>query len=220
MIRVLLEVERPLPTLPAFTRARALARAREAVALSPPAPPALLPAGLPRWTLPLAIAGASLATMAIVHHFEGHAKQPPALLVVADSPDEAGGAGPRTAGPFRWVPVIPEPATRPATREETAQASAASAGEMGTWRAELELLQRARAAVAADDWSDAQSAVNEHARRFPGGQLVEEREALRVKTLIGLGKAQEARQAARAFGARFPRSVLGVAVSNAGGELL
>jgi hypothetical protein len=53
----------------------------------------------------------------------------------------------------------------------------------------------------------------QHARRFKTGRLVEEREALRVKALAGLGRTEEARRAAAAFRARFPRSVLLPAVS-------
>jgi len=43
--------------------------------------------------------------------------------------------------------------------------------------------------------------------------LLEEREALRVKALSGLGRVEEARRAAHAFEARFPRSVLLPAVN-------
>jgi hypothetical protein len=43
--------------------------------------------------------------------------------------------------------------------------------------------------------------------------LVEEREALRVKALSGLGRTEEARRAADSFEARFPRSVLLPSVS-------
>jgi len=44
-------------------------------------------------------------------------------------------------------------------------------------------------------------------RRFRKGGLVEEREALRVKSLAGLGRHEEARRAAAEFHARFPDSV-------------
>ena len=69
-------------------------------------------------------------------------------------------------------------------------------------------MRQARAAVARGDFEVALSATSEHARRFKNGRLVEEREALRVKALMGLGRAEEARHAAAAFRARFPRSVL------------
>lgn len=216
VIQILLDVERPLPPLPAFTRARALARARQVVAQTPPAPPALLARGVPGWTLPLAIAGASIATLGIVHRFDARAQRPPALLVIADNFEETMASDPHIAGPFRVVPEILLARGDDALPGQVALAARQSVPS----RDELALLQRARAAVAANDWGDAHSAVSEHARRFPVGQLAEEREALRVKTLIGLGRQEEARQAARAFEARFPRSVLGPAVTSAGGELL
>lgn len=73
---------------------------------------------------------------------------------------------------------------------------------------ELGLLQRARAAVASGAFSSALDAIAEHQRRFPRGRLQEEREALRVKALVGLGRNDEARRAAERFRERFPRSVL------------
>jgi hypothetical protein len=67
--------------------------------------------------------------------------------------------------------------------------------------------------VAREDFAAAQPPIAEHARRFQDGRLAEEREALRVKSLAGLGRSDEARRAAAAFKARFPRSVLLPAVS-------
>jgi hypothetical protein len=75
-------------------------------------------------------------------------------------------------------------------------------------RAELRLLRQARAAVARDDYAGAMPPIGEHARRFKDGRLAEEREALRVKALAGLGRTDEAQRVAAAFRARFPRSVL------------
>jgi hypothetical protein len=77
-------------------------------------------------------------------------------------------------------------------------------------RAELRLLRQARAAVARDDFAAAMPLIAEHTRRYgyKEGRLAEEREALRVKALVGLGRGEEARRAAAAFESRFPRSVL------------
>jgi len=206
--RTLLDLERPIPTLPAFTRARAITRAREAIA-NPPAPLLIRTVGMPRWTLPLAIAGASLGTFAVAHRIDS-AAQPPVRLVVADAP--VGTVTRAKAGGWRVLPLEPEASAAPvetsSARERRPSRPPAPSLD------ELLLLQGARAAVAASDFTTARDALQEHARRFPSGQLAEEREALRVKTLIGLGKPQEARQAARAFEARFPDSVLGPAVSN------
>ena len=62
--------------------------------------------------------------------------------------------------------------------------------------AELELLQRAHAAYTRHDFSVALTLVAEHARRFPNGHLAEQREALRVRSLAGAGRADEAHRAA------------------------
>jgi hypothetical protein len=73
--------------------------------------------------------------------------------------------------------------------------------------AELQLLRAARHDVTNGDFAGALAIIAEHVRRFRNGGLVEEREALRVKSLAGLGRHQEAQRAAAAFHARFPHSV-------------
>jgi outer membrane protein assembly factor BamD (BamD/ComL family) len=73
---------------------------------------------------------------------------------------------------------------------------------------ELRLLIRARQADARGDFSSVLPVLAEHQRLFPAGRLAEEREVLRVKALVGLGRNDEARQTADNFRRRFPRSVL------------
>jgi hypothetical protein len=63
-------------------------------------------------------------------------------------------------------------------------------------------------AVARKDFASAIRLLEEHARRFGTGQLAEEREALRVRALAGLGRDTDARRAAADFEERFPRSPL------------
>jgi hypothetical protein len=63
-------------------------------------------------------------------------------------------------------------------------------------------------AYAGRDFSAALALVAEHARRFSHGRLAEEREALRVQSLAGAGRTDEAARAVSAFAERFPRSVL------------
>jgi hypothetical protein len=75
-------------------------------------------------------------------------------------------------------------------------------------RTELELLARAQAAYSGRDFARAITLIGELSRRFPNGHLAEEREALRVRSLIGIGSADQAGRAATAFARRFPRSVL------------
>ena len=96
-----------------------------------------------------------------------------------------------------------EPA-RPATLPRPARPAAKG----DPFSAELELLQRAHAAYTGRDFSNVLALIAEHARRFPKGRLAEQREALRVRSLAGAGRADEARRAAAAFAVQFPRSVL------------
>ncbi len=104
----------------------------------------------------------------------------------------------------------PEPgrtASIDATRAVKAKASARSQDVPSEAR-ELRLLRRARRAIAAGEYQSAMTWLSTHRQRFPKGQLAEEREALRVEALRGLGRAQEARRAAGEFRERFPKSVL------------
>src|SRR6185369_7936123 len=90
----------------------------------------------------------------------------------------------------------------PHTRHVAARPSAAR-----PTNAELQLLRAARQDVTRGDFAGALAVIAEHVRRFRNGVLVEEREALRVKSLAGLGRREEAQRAANRFHARFPHSV-------------
>ncbi|MBX3190468.1 MAG: hypothetical protein KF819_25940 [Labilithrix sp.] len=81
--------------------------------------------------------------------------------------------------------------------------------------AERRLLDAARTALARGDHAAALASIDDHVKRYAGGRLVEEREALRVRTLADAGRADEARAAAARFKARWPRSVLLPAVEAA-----
>jgi hypothetical protein len=74
--------------------------------------------------------------------------------------------------------------------------------------AEIAMLEKARGAIAKGAFAAALLPLGEHARQFPAGHLVEEREALRIRALTGLDRRAEARRAAAGFRARFPHSIL------------
>jgi hypothetical protein len=95
--------------------------------------------------------------------------------------------------------LVPPPKLHHSHRQLTPQES---------YAAELYLLQRAQSDYASQDFPDALVLVAEHARMFPKGRLAEEREALRVRSLAGAGRGDQARRALAAFARRFPRSVL------------
>jgi hypothetical protein len=197
-LRALYDQERVIPPLSAARRASAIARARAALA-APAVMVAGSSAGAPRrrWAA-AAAAGLVISAALGAAAYEIRIRFAPAMairpkplvaaLAVVERAHASGGPG--VAEPDSAAPAAPS-------------SPAAAAG-----RAELHLLGQARAAVARGDFASSLSAIAEHARRFPNGALVEEREALRVKALAGLGRASEARRAAASFRARFPRSVL------------
>ena len=203
--RALLDQERELTPLPATVRARAMARARAAlVAGTPTRRSAPTPAPRTRWA-------AVAALLCLISGGVGAAAyQIRARLVPAPHERPAPPPVVKVAPPAPARPAQPIANVSP-TREtavETPHLSRADAA-----RAELRLLRQARAAVAREDYAAALPPIAEHAHRFKAGRLAEEREALRVKSLAGLGRNEEAHRAAAAFRARFPRSVLLPAVS-------
>lgn len=197
-VRAILDQERPIPALAPDVRARALAAARASLAAGA-VPPAHAPVSWIRWA---AIAGltaaAGAAVGAVAYHRHGQALRAP--IDTAGPPAAASSATPTA------IPALAVPQSDPAA--PTAVAEEAKRSKLVVPQEELRLLRQARAAVAREDFAAALPPLLEHARRFKDGRLAEEREALRVKTLAGLGRKGEARRAAAAFEARFPRSVL------------
>ena len=204
--RALLERERVLPPVPAAQRARAIARARASLATAVAATTTVPTRARPGRRLAAAAAAvlASAAVGAAAYEIRARLAQPPHVE-----------PAPRPAPVVAIAPSPPTPAATvaetPAAPEPTLAAPGLSRAE--TARAELRLLREARAAVARKDFATALVPIAEHTRKFKNGRLAEEREALRVKALSGLGRTEEARRAAAAFRARFPRSVLLPAVS-------
>jgi hypothetical protein len=194
--------------LPPELRARVLAWARATLAgdVVPPVPPLHVRptrGALRRRLLPIAlaasfaIAGAAVGAVAALHGRVARKPQVP--------PDDA--------------PALSLPVTRGATattelpstaaREPARPSHPAHPGPKGDpFTAELDLVQRAHAAYTGHEFSVALTLIAEHARRFPRGNLAEQREALRVRSLLGAGRAEEAHRAAASFAVRFPRSVL------------
>jgi hypothetical protein len=211
----LIERGRTIRRVPDVVRARALARARVTVAAERARQPAARVAGASKITASAALGhgrrrGLRTAVAASVALILGAAGAGAALRVWTPRPIEPASAPtsratfkPRVATLDTATPPAPEPAPiarpRHVARTVTPQES---------YRAELDLLQRAQVAYAGRDFSGALVLLAEHARRFPKGRLAEEREALRIRSLAGSGREDEARRATAAFGVRFPRSVL------------
>jgi hypothetical protein len=216
--RALLERERPIPAQPAAVRARVLARARAtmlagAVSATPSAnaPATASPARRTWWAAAAVVACVASAAAGAVAYRARTRDQPEPRPAHAARPFEV---VPRVADPSQdpATPApIPDPPAPPAPIAPASRRSRVATAD--SVREELRLLRRARVAVGRMDYAAALLPIGEHARRFPDGKLAEEREALRVKSLAGLGRTEQARRAAARFEARFPHSVLSPAVS-------
>ena len=127
-----------------------------------------------------------------------HAVTPPAAVVkppeVSATPAPAPPASEAIVGDAKPVPATASvPAKLPEKPTPPAQPS------------EAELLEQARAAMKGDPARALQRA-NEHAARFPGGVLVQEREVIAIQALRKLGRTAEADRRAQAFARAFPGS--------------
>jgi hypothetical protein len=194
----LLERERETLSLSPAVRARALTRARAAVLAGSVRSPVSTGHPRLRWSAAVGLAclvGGTVGATASQIHARW---SPPPGPSLAARPVEA--SQPPAMQPSPATPSTPaSPPRHVATRRASTTDSA---------REELSLLGRARASVAREDFATALRLVAEHARRFRDGRLAEEREALRIKALAGLGRMEEAVRGAVEFGVRFPHSVL------------
>jgi len=212
-VRALLDREREIPPLPAAVRARALARAQAALlAGGVTAPDKFDRTPRTSWSS-TAIAGAVVAAASVaaaavgaISYQVGAHRQAPAV----EQPAAAAGVVTAVPTPHISPPALtPAPVSTPIVTKRPPRPS-----HLSPRPDELHLLRKARAAVARQDFAAALRPIAEHARQFRHGRLVEEREALRVKSLVGLGRIEEARRGAEAFRTRFPRSVLLPAVNH------
>jgi RNA polymerase sigma factor (sigma-70 family) len=127
------------------------------------------------------------------------------------------GADPPPTPPAERAPAVvhPPPPRAPAAVPPTPTATTgtpaptrAARVRPGGLDAEVALLDRARAALAADAPDDALAWVDAHAREFPRGSLADAREGARVDALCMQGRAVEAEAAARRLLAQRPDSPL------------
>jgi|LNFM01.1.fsa_nt_gb hypothetical protein len=115
------------------------------------------------------------------------------------------------------LPADAAPAIAPVRRATTradakpnaapAESTPAASPPLDALRAELALMDRAKAALAAGDDARALSLLAEHAERFPAGSMIEERRGWMVIAGCREGAAT-ARSLAESFAREYPRSVL------------
>lgn len=199
-LRSLFEQEQEIATAPQSVRSRMLSRAEAALragvcdVAQPPTPrsPARIPWAVAAGLICLASAAGGAAAYGIVARTQRTSATPAPPAERAPLGNEQIAAASRALD----VPEQAQPSGIPARPRAELR------------REELRVLEPARVAVARGEFAKAMRPIAEHERRFKEGRLAEEREALRVKALAGLGRSDEARRAAAAFTARFPRSPL------------
>jgi hypothetical protein len=209
-LRELFERGRHIPQQPEAVRARVLTRART-MASSPPGPlqpPPTPPPSLP-WHLltpaaALVLAGGVAATVYAVSRGQTRPVEQAAMSATVASGGEPPPQAPLPAPELSRAAPSVEPTPLAAGKAPPRPRRSESAADT----AEFELIRSAHAAYVSHDFANALVLVGQHAQRFPHGLLAEEREALRIRSLLGSGRTAAAERAASAFAKRFPRSVL------------
>jgi hypothetical protein len=207
-LEALLAPHRTVSALAAPVEGRAIARAAAVVAAESWERGDRRMLGRPRWVF-AAAAGVVLvlgAAAYAAHVWIGvPPSRPPVHVAPRATPVASVPRPPAVVPPAPQIPAQPTFSPPPPPRRRVA--SRASAATVLPTNAELQLLRAARQDVTRGDFADALAVIADHTRRFRNGGLVEEREALRVKSLAGMGRHEDARRAAAAFHARFPHSV-------------
>lgn len=152
-----------------------------------------------------AVGAFSIGAATGVTVYAGLRPEPPERVIFVDRIVEAPAPSPTVSAPTADTVVAPP---------EPSAAAPVRAGLRGL-AAERALLDEARAALGTDDYAGALRAVRLHESRFAAGILIEEREALAIKTLAAAGRLDEARARAVVFGQRFPKSLFASSVAEA-----
>jgi hypothetical protein len=199
-VQELLAASRGVMPLAPSVETRAIARA--AALAESPEPVTLRPAPRPGWAF-AAAAGLVLALGAAAYASHIWFDRPAAPSARVTAPAAT------ASRPLPADTVVPENDTpKPIAPPVRHSRTTSGVGAARPTNAELQLLLSARRDVTQGDFAGALAVIGEHTRRFRNGILVEEREALRVKSLAGLGRHADAQRAAARFHQRFPHSVL------------
>jgi hypothetical protein len=202
-VEALLEHERVIVERPALIRARVLARARDSLKNDEPISAKSSRSGYFVRVVVAAAAGVAVMVSAAAAYQMWW--RPSVTTVPAP-------VSPKPRLPLAVPAPAPESTPSPdvtdSTLDDRSTPPAASHRPGRVAVEELRLLDRARQSDARADYAGVLGIAAEHERRYPNGRLAEEREVLRVRALVGLGRGGEARQTASKFRHQFPRSVL------------
>lgn len=163
------------------------------------------------------VVGASVTSLAVggaigagVHSAVTTPPPPPPIVRQVERPAVAAPVDlPPPPPPLVDVAPTPPPAPRPGPPKLSADEQLAL---------ERSYVEQARAAMARRDVDAAMEALSQHERRFPNGQLTEERLALKVMALASAGRSIEAKNVAVEFRRRFPAGLFRAAVDDASPE--
>ena len=136
---------------------------------------------------------------------------PPAVAPTVPLPSKETPVRQLPEAPVMPAPLAPAPQldrpARPAPPARVAEPARDDDDLDGTLAGESPLIENARARIGEGNPERALALLAWHARKFPHGQLAEEREALWVQALVRKGAATEARTRAVLFERRFPLSI-------------
>ncbi len=203
-VRVLLREGNRVPPLRAEVRAAVLSRIQG----PPPATAATAKALSPALTVGGAIAVVGIVVAgAVVARTETPEprRDPPAPFAAPASASPAAAAPSEPSAPEPSATAPPSRSASPVRSRTPAARTTGSADAVETLREESELVQRARKSLVGDPQA-ALDAVEEHARRFPRGELAPERDVLRIGALHRLGRSDEARAHGQAYLKAYPES--------------
>jgi len=159
-------------------------------------------------------------------YVSGARKRPPPerpVVHVVSQPSAPAAAPAEPPAPPAVVLAAPTPSTAtappPTSPPSHAPAHAAPSPVPSSLAVEQLLLDDARRALSSHDADQALALLDEHERRFPQGQLSEEREALGIQALVALGRYDDARTRAVRFRAATPRSLFLPAIETSLGSI-
>jgi hypothetical protein len=201
--RQLLEAARPAQSMPADVHARLLVRASELAATPAAAGVSALLASKPAvfGLTAVAVAGTLAAVRPALPHDTVIDTRTPSVAATTDDKGEPA-SPPVIAGtaelPTVRIDDLPIERRTPQPRLQNAVSASLAA--------ELEIVDHARRALESDP-ELALRLADEHARRFPNGQLVASRDAVKMRALQILGRTEPARATARTLLERDPQSL-------------
>ncbi|MDF2696071.1 MAG: hypothetical protein K0S65_4454 [Labilithrix sp.] len=160
---------------------------------------------------PLVIVGIGAFSAWQLHTF-GEATPTPGPVVTqvaVPAPPEVSTVEPPSVA-VEALPALPpsqssEAPARPVTQRPSTSSSSAALRPKARADDEFALIRSAEAALESSP-SRALASAEEHARSFPSGQFVQEREVIAVEALTRLGRTDEAKLRANALLLRFPRA--------------